>query len=57
MLQRIVNSFGKINYTKGSLHLFFLLRYLVRFPSSHACERVDELWMFRVYVHSLKLSR
>jgi hypothetical protein len=57
MLQRIVNSFGKINYTKGSLHLFFLLRYLVRFPSSHACERVDELWMFRVYVHFLKLLR
>jgi hypothetical protein len=29
----------------------------VRFSSSHACERVDELWMFRVYVHFLKLLR
>jgi hypothetical protein len=36
-------------FLKVRLHLQFLLRFLVRFSSSDACERVNKLWMFRVY--------
>jgi hypothetical protein len=33
------------------LHLHFLLRFLMRFSSSDAWERADELRMFWVYVY------
>ena len=38
----------KIPHFKARLHLLFLLRFLVRFSPSDACERVDELGMFGV---------
>jgi hypothetical protein len=44
----------------GALHLLSWLpqdgtaqlRFPLRLPSSDACERVDELWMFSVYITS-----
>ena len=41
---------------KARLHLQFLLRFLVRFSPSDACERVDELQMFGVHVPSSEHS-
>jgi hypothetical protein len=37
------------------LHLQFLLRFLVRFSPSDACEGVDELRMFAVHVPHLNI--
>jgi hypothetical protein len=44
------------NYLKARLHLQFLLRFLLQFSLSNACERVDELRMFGVYVPSSEHS-